>query len=95
MLTRATFPALLTPSVRRTCLEEGDFGAIAPVNCWHCGNVWGDIEDVQTSRQTMWEPAEYEPRCPSCGRLGDCGENEDYNGFKVIRRYRIPKGNAA
>ena len=88
-LTRANFPPLLTEDVRRTCLEEGDFGAIAPVICY-CGKVWGEIEDVCTHRQTMWEPAEYEALCPSCGRMGDCSEHEDPDlNFKVIRRYSI------
>ena len=89
MLKRATFPALLTESIRRTCLDEGDFGAIAPVNCWHCGKVWGEIEAVCIQRQTYWQPGEYEGRCPSCGRLGDCSENEDYAGFHVLGRRRL------
>lgn len=87
-VTRATFPALLTPSIRRTCLEEGNFGAIAPLSCY-CGPVWGETEEVCRFRGNYWQPAEYEDRCPSCGRVGDIAENEDYSGFKVIRRYSI------
>jgi len=87
LLTRDNFPALLTESVRRTCLEEGDFGAIAPISCF-CGKVWGEVEGVCTYRGSYWQPPEYEARCPSCGRMGDCAENEDYSGFKIIRRYR-------
>jgi hypothetical protein len=78
----------------RSDIEEGTFGAVAPLICDHCGPVWGELESVCTHRgcgfDSYWgpEPDEYEDYCPSCGRSECCGENEDPQlAFKVVNRY--------
>ena len=95
-LTSRNLPSLLTEDARRTCLEEGDFGAISPYTCDKCGPVWEEPENVCTYRgcgfENYWgpEPAEYEDYCSSCGRSECCGENE--NGgqpFKILSRYKV------
>jgi hypothetical protein len=81
----------------RSDIEEGAFGAVAPLICEYCGPVWGELESVCTHRgcgfENYWgpEPDEYEDFCPSCGRSECCGENEDPQlAFKVVNRYTQP-----
>ena len=79
----------------RSVIERGEFGHIAAYICDHCGPI-DEPECVCTYRGCgfeSWsgpEEAEYEDRCPECGRLECCGENENPNrGFKRVRAWRV------
>ncbi len=74
---------------RRCDLGQGDFGAIAPYWCTeHNEPVWHEPETVCTQRQTRDEPGFYDYRCPVCGRIECCSENEENpKPYQAVKRY--------
>ena len=88
-LTRANFPKLWERRIRCYEMEQGQFGAIAPWDCWGCGKTWTEPRYYMTYRQTEWQPAEGITKCGECGEM-DPEENHGGNHpFVVTKRQRM------
>ena len=74
----------------RSLIERGKLGHIAQWVCDQCGPIDEPIS-VCVDKGGRWSPQEWDYLCPTCDRVGCCGENNIRNrGFKVTKRGTVP-----